>query len=161
MNFYPRRTLTQLLLVTLLAIAGVNTLARSDNASAICPELNVMLQRPAYEKGSIELLVVENNPDPLSGYKYLNLDIDHDGQFDDVRGGCAASSEPADGCVLSYRLSSNGKTFSRQFPPNERVFVIELKKGTFAISSEMKQKNKDQLRHVYQLTETGLNAVCK
>lgn len=147
--------------LTLLTIAVVNTLAHSRNALVICPELNAMLKTRAYARGSIELLAVETIQDPSSGNKYLNLDVDHDGQFDDVRGSCSASLEPADGCVLSYRLTNNKKFFSHQFPPNERFFVIEYKKKIFAISSEIRQKDKNHVRHVYEFTETGLNVACK
>lgn len=119
-----------------------------------CAELKSKLGRAPYTKDSIEMLLVETIPE---SDEYPSLDIDQNGQPDKVHGSCSPSTEPADGCRLSYRLSRDGSEHSHQFPPDVRVFLIRYKTGIYSISTNMVKK----IRNVHQLTNTGLVVICK
>jgi hypothetical protein len=101
---------------------GLAALVSVGNSLAVCREIKVMMSKPAYSEKSIETLAVETSADPLVGNVYVNLDIDFDGQSDDVHGSCSPSSEPADGCLLSYRLTKSNKIFSHEFSSDESFF---------------------------------------
>lgn len=130
----------------------------AGNASAICPELKAMMTRPSYAENSIETLIIETIQDSDI---YPNLDIDQDKKIDDVRGSCSSSLEPADGCLLTYRLTSNGQEFSHQFPSDMRFFLVQYQHRFFAISTRNQQKDKNSKRQIHQLTNAGLKAICK
>ncbi len=144
-----------------VAEAGSGSAKPSNNFPHICRDIVEKINQPSYTSRSIEMIAAGVTPDPLQGNKYLNLDIDIDGKSDEVLGGCSDSSEPADGCVLTYRLSSNDKEFSHKFPIDERFIVVTHKSRVILISSKLDSKFSKKLKNIYLLTKNGLKNICR
>jgi hypothetical protein len=126
-----------------------------------CHKLEFIMSRDPYSSNSIEMLAVESNDDLGSGNVYQNLDVDHDHKNDDVSSSCSYSSVPADGCLLVYKLTSNGQRIVHKFPAQTRFFLAQYEQKLLVISKNEISKKVSKKRQIQQITPTGLKTICK
>jgi hypothetical protein len=128
--------------------AGANT-----NDSTICRAFGRLLKVPGNEGMKKKIIVGEES----GGYDvYKDIDLDHDGRSDRVAKSCSASVIPADPCILEIELTSGKKYDFVAW----RMYLVELNKNTYVVSSELEVSSKSQPRSVHLLGSSGARRIC-
>jgi hypothetical protein len=136
---------------TLLVAFSVSS---SEAAEApLCAEFRQLLKSDDIGRYQLQL-----SAQPGDEEQYYNLDIDGDDVSDVVEGGCAASLQPADPCMLLLELSS-GKKFSFSFEVDERFYLVRLKSRIYAVATTASPSG-GGAHSILRLDSAGINRIC-
>lgn len=140
----------------LVAACAALTANCAEPSQSLCAEFGQLLDAP---RGTgIDRRVLQTSAQPGDEHQYDNLDIDGDDVNDVVKGGCSASLQPADPCLLVVELST-GKKFEFEFEIDERFFVVRHRSRIYAIATAAAQSGKP-LRSVLRLDANGMTRIC-
>ena len=122
-------------------------------SSKVCHAFERLLKRAGSEGIAKKVLLTEES----GGYDlYKDIDLDHDGRSDKIAKSCSASVAPSDPCVLEIELTSGKKYDLVAW----RMYLVELDKNIYVVSSELEVSNRPQPRSIHWLGPAGARRVC-
>lgn len=143
--------LTSYLFAVVAMVAGV-ACAHAKDALPSCDEFARLLSASA--ESSILRRSLQSHQ--LRGEEsFANLDLDGDDINDVIIGGCPASIETGDVCILTVELTT-GKKQVFSFDPNERFLLARVHSRVYAIVNH----NKPGARSVIGFDKSGVRRLC-
>lgn len=137
-----------------LSIVGV-TACNAQTTSPICGEFQRLMDLP-YERGVIRTLLVAS----LGEGEYLNIDIDGDDISERIVGGCPASLQSGDPCILSVEYSKGDKQ-EISFEVGQRFFLFRHMAKVYAAVNVRGPNEGRGTRSVLIVDSNEIRVICQ